>query len=165
MNIEMKLLFTVSFQKTMVHITLLYYTECYALTELKPYLFLGLKKKLVALSKEKDCEVLEHWIRSITNHLYWVPSATPEGEDEDIRWEKWLSVFRHVQNIHVGHGDHFRQCEHGELDNDDRQKRWLRPGKNRSSFNLDVYKYYILVLFSITFIIIHIYFLVDLVFG
>lgn len=88
----------------------------------------GLKKKLVALSKEKDCEVLEDWIRSITNHLYWVPSATPEGEDEDIRWEKWLSVFRHVQNIHVGHGDHFRQCEHGELDTDDRQKRWLRPG-------------------------------------
>lgn len=82
MNIEMKLLFTVSFQKTMVHITLLYYTECYALTELKPYLFLGLKKKLVALSKEKDCEVLEEWIRSITNHLYWVPSATPEGEDQ-----------------------------------------------------------------------------------
>lgn len=66
MNIEMKLLFTVSFQKTMVHITLLYYTECYAFTELKPYSFLGPKKKLVVLSKEKDCEVLEDWIRSIT---------------------------------------------------------------------------------------------------
>lgn len=88
-----------------------------------------------------------------------MPSATSEGKDEDIGWEKWLSVFRHVQNIHVGHGDSFRQCEHGELDNDDRQKRWLRPGKNRSSLNHDVYKYYIL-----TFIIIHIYFLVDLVF-
>lgn len=37
--------------------------------------------------------------------------------------------------------------------------------KNRSSFNLDVYKYYIFVLFSITFIIIHIYLLVDLVFN
>lgn len=94
-----------------------------------------------------------------------MPSATPEGEDEDIRWEKWLSVFRHVQNIHVGHGDHFPRCEHGELDDDDRRKRWLRPGKNRSSFNLDVYKYYIFVLFSITFIIIHIYLLVDLVFN
>lgn len=122
----MKLLFIVSIQKNNRTYHFINYTECYALTGLKPYLFLGLKK-LVALSKEKYCDVLEDWIRSITNHLYWVPSATPEGEDEDIRWEKWLSVFRHVQNIHVGHGDHFPRCEHGELDDDDRRKRWLRP--------------------------------------
>lgn len=46
----------------MVYIILLYYIECYVLIEFKFYLFLGLKKKLVVLSKEKDCEVLEDWI-------------------------------------------------------------------------------------------------------
>ena len=87
----------------------------------------GLKKKLTALSREKDCEDLAKWIKSLTNHLYWVPSSTPEGEDE-VRWEKWASVFRHVQNLHDGHGDHYRRCEHGVLEQNDRHKRWLRPG-------------------------------------
>lgn len=43
-----------------------------------------------------DCEVLEDWIRSITNHLYLVPSATLMREKEDFRWDL-LSVFWHVQ--------------------------------------------------------------------
>ena len=37
---------------------------------------------------------------SLTNHLYWVPSSTSEGEDE-VKWEKWASVFRHAQNIFI----------------------------------------------------------------
>mgnify|MGYP003690344231 CR=1 FL=1 len=55
---------------------------------------------------------------SLTNHMYWVPSSTSEGEDE-VSWEKWASVF---QNLHDGHGDHYRQCEHGVLKQNDRQK-------------------------------------------
>lgn len=80
----------------MVYIILLYYIECYVLIEFKFYLFLGLKKKLVVLSKEKDCEVLKDWICSIINYFYWVLLVILEGEDEDIRWEKWFSVFRYV---------------------------------------------------------------------
>lgn len=66
------------------------------------------------------------------NHLYWVPLATPdlEGEYDIIKWDEWLSVFRTVQNIHVGHDDHFRLCEHRELDHEVQRKRWLRPGKD-----------------------------------
>ncbi|XP_062600016.1 uncharacterized protein LOC134261608 isoform X2 [Saccostrea cucullata] len=87
----------------------------------------GLKKKLTALGKEKDCERLMEWIKSIVNHLYWVPTSTPEGSNE-LRWEKWVSVFNHIQNIHEGHGDLFERCEHAELDEAARRKRWLRPG-------------------------------------
>ena len=60
---------------------------------------LGLKKKLLALSKEKECEGLIDLIKSIINHLFWVPTSTPDGSPE-LKWEKWKSVFNHIQNIH-----------------------------------------------------------------
>ena len=46
------------------------------------FVLLGLKKKLIALSREKDCEDLAKWTKSLTNHLYWVSISTSEGEDE-----------------------------------------------------------------------------------
>lgn len=88
----------------------------------------GLKKKLLALSKEKECEDLRDWIKSLVNHLYWVPSSTQEDEDDELKWEKWTSITNHIQNIHDGHGEQFQQCEHGDLDPTTRRKRWLRPG-------------------------------------
>ncbi|XP_062588586.1 uncharacterized protein LOC134250245 isoform X2 [Saccostrea cucullata] len=88
----------------------------------------GFKKKLLALSKEKDCEHLREWIKSLVNHLYWVPSSAPDDEDSELRWEKWTSITNQVQNIHEGHGQHFQRCEHGDLDPAARRKRWLRPG-------------------------------------
>lgn len=86
----------------------------------------GLKKKLTALSKEKECEALTSWIRSITNHLYWVAGSTPDG-DGQLMWEKWQSVGNHIQNIHSGHGSLFPTCTHDELDSSTRKKRWLKP--------------------------------------
>ena len=77
----------------------------------------------------RNLSLWSKWTESLTNHLNWVPSSTSEGEDE-VRWEKLASVFRHVQNLHDGHGDHYRQCEHGVLEQNDRQKNWLGP-RNR----------------------------------
>lgn len=88
----------------------------------------GLKKKLLALKKEKECEDLRDWIKSLVNHLYWVPSSAQEDEDNELKWEKWTSITNHIQNIHDGHGEQFQQCEHGDLDPTARRKRWLRPG-------------------------------------
>lgn len=87
-----------------------------------------MKKKLLAVSKEKECEDLKDWIKSLVNHLYWVPSSTQEDEDDEFKWEKWTSITNHIQNIHDGHGEQFQQCEHGDLDPTTRRKRWLRPG-------------------------------------
>ncbi|XP_077864721.1 uncharacterized protein LOC144350407 [Saccoglossus kowalevskii] len=39
----------------------------------------GLQKKMLALSKEKECGVIQNWIRSVTNHLYWTAASTPDG--------------------------------------------------------------------------------------
>ena len=36
-----------------------------------PYYFLALRKKLEKVAKEKDCELVSEWMKSIINHLYW----------------------------------------------------------------------------------------------
>lgn len=87
----------------------------------------GLKKKLLALSKEKDCDELQPWIRSITNHLYWTAASTKE-EDGELMKEKWKSVANHIINKHCGHHEKFVQCTHGDLEGRERRKRWLKPG-------------------------------------
>ncbi|XP_033725289.1 uncharacterized protein LOC117315251 [Pecten maximus] len=87
----------------------------------------GLKKKVLALSKEKDCGELSSWIKSITNHLYWVAASTPEA-DADLMMQKWRSLENHIQNIHEGHGELFPKCLHPDLAGQERRKRWLKPG-------------------------------------
>ncbi|XP_006825603.2 uncharacterized protein LOC102807096 [Saccoglossus kowalevskii] len=53
------------------------------------------------LSKEKECGVIQDWIRSVTNHLYWTAASTPDGNG-DLMTDKWTSVGNHIQNIHEG---------------------------------------------------------------
>ena len=58
----------------------------------------SVKKKLRTASKKATCKILEKWIKSIGNHLWWC-CATYEGDSELLR-EKWISVLFHVQNKH-----------------------------------------------------------------
>ena len=87
----------------------------------------GLKKKLTALSRLKQCEAITPWIRSITNHMYWVPASTPDGH-EDTMWEKWKSITGHISNVHTQNGKYFKRCEHEPLEGKERKKKWLQPG-------------------------------------
>ena len=84
----------------------------------------GVKKKLLALAKEKDCQDVSKWIKSITNHLYWTAASCNEGEG-DLMESKWKSVSSHIQNIHHGHKGPFEQCQHGNITD----RVWLKPGK------------------------------------
>ena len=90
------------------------------------YFQLALRKKIEALSKEKDCSVIGEWLRSIVNHLYWSAVSTPNGNSEIIL-EKWLSLDNHMHNKHKGHGKHFKNCKHGKIT---RQKKWLKRRKS-----------------------------------
>ena len=85
-----------------------------------------LKKKLLALSNQPDCDPLRCWLKSIINHLYWV-AATSKGNSSQLKWEKFISIMNHVQNVHVDHGLEFKECLHGEL-GDHQQKAWLQGG-------------------------------------
>ena len=42
----------------------------------------GFRKKLEAAAKQKDCEIIGNWQRSVINHLYWCVSSTPNGDSE-----------------------------------------------------------------------------------
>ena len=77
----------------------------------------GLKKKLLKLSKYKDCELIAEWMKSIINHLYWC-AASANGDHEQIII-RWKSLISHLANDHS-------DCYHSDLG--DRQKKWFIPG-------------------------------------
>lgn len=84
-------------------------------------------KKLRAVSKKKGSEKLGEWIPSITNHFWW--SIETCNGDADTLKEKWLSITNHVVNRHdFPSNQFFKNCQHGELDESTRRKKWLTPG-------------------------------------
>ncbi|XP_056010401.1 uncharacterized protein LOC125682093 isoform X2 [Ostrea edulis] len=97
----------------------------------------GLKKKVLATAKQSECGQLSKWSRSLTNHLYWVATSTPNG-DGDLMWAKWESVENHVHNKHEGHNELFPSCAHGMLYGDERKKKWIKPGSKASEKISDI---------------------------
>ena len=77
--------------------------------------------------KKTPCKIIEKWIKSIGNHLWWC-CATCE-EDEELLREKWISVLFHVQNKHkwTGH-EEFKKCVHPRLTKKEiKAKEWILP--------------------------------------
>ena len=77
------------------------------------------------MAKEKECELIREWMKSVINHLYWSAVSTPSGDGEKIK-AKWLSLDNHIHNKHSGHGKVFPKCEHGRLPRRGRKK-WFKP--------------------------------------
>ena len=59
----------------------------------------GIVKKLTKAAKNKGCNDLLPWIRSICNHLWWA-CQTCDGNTELLK-EKWISVLHHTANLHL----------------------------------------------------------------
>ena len=74
----------------------------------------GFRKKVRALAKQKDCDLIGKWEQSMINHLYWCVVSTQDG-DENLMQAKWLSLENHIHNKHSGHGQLFSKCSHGRL--------------------------------------------------
>uniref|UniRef100_A0A1X7U564 THAP-type domain-containing protein n=1 Tax=Amphimedon queenslandica TaxID=400682 RepID=A0A1X7U564_AMPQE len=83
----------------------------------------GVKKKLKALAKQKDCEKIGEWSKSIANHLYWCAASTTDGNQEMIK-DKWLSLTNHIHNKHK-HTGLYKRCSHGRLSNK-KNKKWFK---------------------------------------
>ena len=93
-------------------------------------MYTGFRKKVDKLGKQKNCEVVGEWQKSIINHLYWCVSSTPADDDELIT-AKWLSLDNHIHNVHRRHGNKkFPKCAHGRLRRQERNKKWLQRRKH-----------------------------------
>ena len=84
--------------------------------------FLGVRKKLQALAKNKECKFVAGWEKSITNHLYWCASSTPICDGEMIK-AKWLSLVNHIHNVHHNHGEKSPGCAHRPLTGREQKKK------------------------------------------
>ncbi|XP_055020330.1 uncharacterized protein LOC129411969 [Boleophthalmus pectinirostris] len=85
-----------------------------------------LSKRLVKLSRHKDCAVLKKWLRVIKNHLYWsVTFSTSGGE----KVAKWTSLINHMQNIHQHQNPLYPMCTYLDIKSNNSQK-WLQQGSS-----------------------------------
>ena len=103
------------------------YVFCFARYGYKFMSTIGLRKKIEVLAKQRDCDDIGKWEKSIINHLYWCVASTPTSEEEVIK-AKWLSLDSHMHNVHHGHGAKFPNCLHERLQGD-RNKKWLKRRK------------------------------------
>jgi len=82
----------------------------------------SLTKKLLVASKEKGCEIIQHWMKGIRRHLYWSATSTKPGFGNLIL-AKWNSFLRHVANKHTNHPDPlYKECNHAEL----QPRKWIK---------------------------------------
>ncbi|XP_052472998.1 uncharacterized protein LOC128029320 isoform X3 [Carassius gibelio] len=82
----------------------------------------GISKKLEAISKQKDCEKLKKWMKSIINHIYWT-AASSTSEPERIA--KWTTILNHVRDVHTHEDPLYPKCEHVIRKTTDKSK-WLQ---------------------------------------
>ncbi|XP_073720047.1 uncharacterized protein [Misgurnus anguillicaudatus] len=82
----------------------------------------GISKKLEALSKQKDCEKVKKWMKSINNHIYWTAATSTSGPD---RIAKWNAILNHVRDIHTHQDPLYPMCEHVISKTTDKSK-WLQ---------------------------------------
>ncbi|KAH7972204.1 hypothetical protein HPB52_009145 [Rhipicephalus sanguineus] len=82
----------------------------------------GLKKKIVALGRTRQHESVLGWRKTIIRHLYWC--AINSKGNEALFLARWLSILRHIVNVHSHPDPLHPSCFHGELPERD----WLVEG-------------------------------------
>ncbi|KAF4114136.1 uncharacterized protein LOC131539617 [Onychostoma macrolepis] len=82
----------------------------------------GISKKLEAISKQKDCEKLQKWMKSINNHIYWTAAGSTS---EPERVAKWTAILNHVRDVHTHEDPLYPKCEHAIRKTTDKSK-WLQ---------------------------------------
>ena len=84
----------------------------------------SLTKKLTAKAKQKDCQELGPWIKSISNHVWW--AAQNCKGDETMLIEMIQSITHHVCNVHTWNsGERFHRCAHEDLPPDEASSKKL----------------------------------------
>ncbi|KAH8032743.1 hypothetical protein HPB51_001441 [Rhipicephalus microplus] len=97
----------------------------------------GLKKKLVAASRLRGCNVIDKWVTSIIKHFYFcVRTAAARAATLEKRGELavaiWLCFLNHVQKKRCGHNEEYANCEHWDL----LPRKWIFSGRFGISLDL-----------------------------
>ena len=93
----------------------------------------GLKKKLNAMAKLKDCELIGEWTPAMVSHMHWLALSTPSG-DKSVMLGKWISMTNHIINRHKNHHrtsddcKNYKNCQHEPIPRD-QQRKWFKKGK------------------------------------
>lgn len=86
----------------------------------------ALRKLMLKFAKEKDCEILNDWTRSCTNHLHWSATTTSSG-DGDLILAKFNVFLSHILDKHENLDNPlFNRCAHGEISG---ERKYLIEGK------------------------------------
>ena len=88
----------------------------------------ALGKKIDRVAKEKECELVGKWKKSLIDHLYWSAVSTSDGNGHVIQ-AKWLSVNNHIHNKHRNHGKLFPVHKHKTPQAKQRNKKWFKGRK------------------------------------
>ncbi|KAL1470573.1 hypothetical protein MTO96_040350, partial [Rhipicephalus appendiculatus] len=79
----------------------------------------GLRKKISSLGRAKQHEIVLGWRKTIIRHLYWC--AVNSDGDDNLLLARWLSILRHIVNVHDHPNPLHPFCLHGPLPSRD----WL----------------------------------------
>ena len=89
-----------------------------------------MRKLILKLAKEKDCEILNDWIKSCTNHLLWSATTTSSG-DGDLVLAKFNVFLSHILDKHENLDNPlFNKCAHGDISG---ERKYLIEGNTPSS--------------------------------
>ena len=89
----------------------------------------SIKKKLFKAAKQKDCDKLNGWIKSIINHFWWCCATCDKSVL--ILKAKWKSILYHIQDKHSWEDDEGvpKSCEHAPVDkNSETTSDWIHEG-------------------------------------
>ena len=64
--------------------------------------------------------MVNEWIKSITNHLYWFAASSPEGDGNEMAIQ-WKSLMEHIYDRHD-------ECYYLPLSLEERHKKSFQPG-------------------------------------
>ncbi|XP_040064520.1 uncharacterized protein LOC115317271 [Ixodes scapularis] len=82
----------------------------------------GVNKKIVAVARRTKHSALLKWIKTIIRHLHWC-ARTSDG-DGKLVLAKWVSLIRHMINVHEHPDPLHPACEHGKISD----RLWLEEG-------------------------------------
>ena len=93
-----------------------------------------IRKVLMKIGKESNCEEINPWIRGCENHLTWSATSTSSGDGKVIL-AKFLSFLDHILDKHDNlENPLFNKCAHEEIE----PREWL--DERKLSIRLNFYE-------------------------